>query len=174
MRINKNKNRNKIPGYRRYRIVQSNLYNDSLWQNFFISCILKFCSTWERRNKKNIERTLQTDVNGGNDVDQLSEGVVQLFVIQIRVKCHAFRVVLLWFYHFQRRFVNLFQQSYEIRYKLIDNSERKIWYGRNGTETFTQQHLREELECVCHVEAGRYRLTSVEKSLIVIVEAGQF
>lgn len=53
--------------------------------------------------------TLQPYVNGGNDVDQLGEGVVQLFVVQVGVKGHPFRVVLLRFHHFERCFPYLFQ-----------------------------------------------------------------
>ena len=37
----------------------------------------------------------------------------------------------------------------------------------------TQQHLGEELQRVGHVEAGRYGLIAMEKSLIIVVKASQ-
>lgn len=54
-------------------------------------------------------------MNGRNDVHQLSQSVVQLLVVQVRVQRHAFRVELLRLDHLQRSFADLLQQRWQTR-----------------------------------------------------------
>lgn len=89
------------------------MHCSNAWPNAGKERILDRESTLNIDQKCNIlrKRTLEACVNGGDDVDQLGEGVVQLFVVQVGVKGHPFRVVLLRFHHFEGRLPHFFQQS---------------------------------------------------------------